>query len=83
MSYRTQGRCIICNKQGADLHHLFSRGAGGSDDATNLMPLCRAHHSEIHSMGRTTFVKKYVAAYMFMVRNGWKLCSLTNKWYIN
>ena len=41
-----------------DPHHVKTRGAGGRDES-NLVPLCRVHHSECHQIGRKTFSKKY------------------------
>lgn len=38
-----------CGKQAVDIHHINSRGMGGTkhkDDINNLMALCRAHHVE-------------------------------------
>jgi hypothetical protein len=41
---------ILSNMEAAprisDPHHVTSRGAGGGDTATNVMPLCRGHHNE-------------------------------------
>ena len=41
-----------------DPHHVRTRGAGGGEVA-NLVPLCRAHHDELHQMGRKSFALKY------------------------
>jgi hypothetical protein len=41
-----------------DPHHIKSRGSGGKDDS-NILPLCRRHHSEIEQIGKKTFSKKY------------------------
>ena len=42
--------CIVCEpgtqEQPTDPHHVTSRGAGGSDTADNVMPLCRMHHRQ-------------------------------------
>lgn len=38
-------------------HHLISRGAGGSD--LGVIPLCPAHHAEIHQLGVVAFEAKY------------------------
>jgi hypothetical protein len=40
--------CMACGIRPSDAHHLTSRGAGGSDVAVNVMPLCREHHSAYH-----------------------------------
>ncbi len=42
----------------SDPHHVKSRGAGGPD-AENMVPLCRAHHSELHQIGVTEFQLRY------------------------
>lgn len=42
----------------SDPHHVKSRGAGGPD-AENLVPLCRAHHTEAHTVGITEFQLRY------------------------
>jgi hypothetical protein len=42
----------------SDPHHVRSRGAGGHDKS-NLVPLCRIHHTELHAIGRLTFEDKY------------------------
>jgi len=31
-----------------DPHHILRRSQGGPDEATNLITLCRAHHSAVH-----------------------------------
>jgi 5-methylcytosine-specific restriction endonuclease McrA len=39
--------CEICGKQATDIHHIDSRGMGGSknkDTIENLMALCRECH---------------------------------------
>lgn len=56
-------KCPICGAK-ADLHHLEAVGMGRDrdeiiHDGMEVLPLCREHHSEIHSTGRDTFMKKY------------------------
>lgn len=38
--------------------HVKSRAAGG-DDCGNIVPLCRAGHRELHTIGIRSFNKKY------------------------
>lgn len=64
--------CIICKKK-AELHHIKSRGAGGSDDSWNLMPLCRRCHSECHMIGQVTFMKKYPIYEKLLRIKGWEI----------
>ena len=56
-------KCVICGKR-ADLHHVDAIGMGRDRDdiiheGMEVLPLCREHHTEIHSMGRDSFMKKY------------------------
>lgn len=56
-------KCPICGKK-ADLHHVEAVGMGRNRDeiiheGMEVMPLCREHHTEYHTIGRTDFFKKY------------------------
>ena len=56
-------KCPVCGKK-ADLHHLDVIGMGRNRDeiiheGLEVIPLCRDHHMEIHSIGKTEFFKKY------------------------
>lgn len=56
-------RCLICGRK-ADLHHVDQVGMGYDRDTKPqlgalVMPLCRVHHSEYHSIGGTAFGEKY------------------------
>lgn len=58
-------RCLICGKK-ADLHHVDQVGMGYNRNTKPqlgalVMPLCREHHSEYHTIGRTAFQDKYHA----------------------
>lgn len=72
-------RCLLCEDVG-EPHHFRTRGSGGSDESFNLMYLCRGHHSEIHRLGRSTFVEKYPRCEKFLLAHGWTKCELTLKW---
>ena len=57
-------KCPVCGKR-AELHHYESIGMGRNRDTIihegmEVLPLCREHHIEIHSIGRETFMNKYV-----------------------
>ena len=59
----TQKKCCICGKP-ADLHHVETVGMGRNRDeiiheGMEVMPLCREHHMEAHTIGRATFEDKY------------------------
>jgi hypothetical protein len=73
MGRREHQPCAICGRQLADWHHIMTRKSGGPDDAWNLIPLCRQHHVEIHSVGRITFLKKYFQFKDFLIKYGWSI----------
>jgi hypothetical protein len=70
--------CLLCHCQ-AERHHIKSRGSGGSDDNCNILLLCRAHHVEIHKIGRTHFIEKYNLISL-MISKGWQFIPFLNKW---
>ena len=56
-------KCVICGKH-ADLHHCESVGMGRDRDeivheGMEVLPLCREHHTEMHRIGRYTFMDRY------------------------
>lgn len=57
--------CICCEpgRQSlpTDPHHVTTVKAGGDDIATNVMPLCRKHHTEWHKSGPGKMIEKYGA----------------------
>lgn len=45
-------QCVCCNKQADDPHHLIGHGQGGMGTKAHdlfVLPLCRAHHDELHA----------------------------------
>ena len=59
----TQKKCVICGKK-ADLNHVDSVGMGRNRDeiiheGMTVLPLCREHHTEAHTIGRDSFETKY------------------------
>lgn len=57
--YSSDKCCIITGTSPCALHHVKSRGAGGKDDAFNLMPFSAYHYNEIHVGGTKKFAEKY------------------------
>lgn len=56
-------RCLVCGKK-ADLHHVSQIGMGYNRETKPqigalVMPLCREHHSEYHSIGGKAFGERY------------------------
>jgi hypothetical protein len=44
--------CAICFRlHGVQLHHIVSRGEGGTDEIDNAIPLCPNCHDEVHGSG--------------------------------
>ena len=50
---RSHPRCDWpgCRSGTTDAHHVQYRSRGGSDDWSNLRPLCKPHHEEVHRLG--------------------------------
>ena len=58
-------KCAVCGKP-ADIHHCEGSRIGAGADRTKVhqlgrevLPLCRVHHTECHTMPESEFVKKY------------------------
>lgn len=50
--FRLPGRCEACRRpcfDGLDPHHIFGKGAGRVDIASNLIAICRDCHNAFHS----------------------------------
>ena len=41
--------CKICGKPSVNLHHVLYRSQGGTDEPSNLIPLCYDCHSGHHN----------------------------------
>jgi Putative HNHc nuclease len=75
--------CHICGTTKADPHHVKSKKSGGHDIERNLVPLCRKHHSEVHTIGLVTFADKYERFKDWLVNNGWQFDEFLKKWIYN
>lgn len=56
-------KCCVCGRK-ADLHHVDHVGMGRSRDeiiheGMKVLPLCREHHTEAHTIGQKTFNEKW------------------------
>jgi len=40
--------CEICGSEAVDIHHILLKSLGGTDDAENLIALCRKCHILAH-----------------------------------
>ena len=56
-------KCPICGKK-ADLHHIDAVGMGRDreeiiHEGLEVLPLCREHHTQMHTMGKMSFFAMY------------------------
>jgi len=63
--------CVVCGRPDSDVHHIKTRGSGGTDDPWNLVHLCRREHAEIHQIGSVRFTKKYINFFEHISKKGW------------
>lgn len=73
MEEKYNKRCEICGRHNSEIHHIKTRGSGGTHDNWNLIYLCRDHHQEIHRIGVITFMKYYLAFERYLKNNGWTI----------
>lgn len=59
-------RCAVCGRK-AELHHCAGSVVGMGRNRKEIchigmkvLPLCRAHHTEIHRVGHETFLRRYI-----------------------
>lgn len=52
--------CVICGSLG-ERDHVVTRGSGGGDEETNIIWLCRIHHTLRHQKGVVWLADKYPA----------------------
>jgi len=59
-------RCAVCGQK-AELHHTVGNTVGMGRNRKEIchigmkvLPLCRLHHTEIHRIGQSDFLKKYI-----------------------
>ena len=60
--HRLELRCLFCNDQPTDPHHIYPKGRGGDDVMANLLPLCRRCHDAAHGTPYTRVVPEYNGA---------------------
>ena len=42
--------CELCGIKAVDIHHKKLKSQGGTDEADNLIAVCRPCHSELHGL---------------------------------
>lgn len=65
---------------GVVYHHVKTRGAGGPDDAWNLMPLTIHRHTEVHQIGLIRFAEKYSSVRQWLIDHGWEIDPVLLRW---
>lgn len=65
--------CTICQQTPSDPAHIKSYGSSGIDHDTNLLPLCRRHHSMQHMIGWRCMAEKFPLLYEALATRGWAL----------
>lgn len=56
-------KCAVCGRR-AELHHIDAVGMGNDStevqhEGREVMSLCREHHTELHTVGKSEFMTKY------------------------
>jgi hypothetical protein len=77
--------CTVCgSSQNLDAHHVKSQKARPDliNAESNVLTLCRKHHSEIHTIGLNSFIAKYMVVYIWLKNNGWQYDDFSGKWYL-
>lgn len=73
--------CIGCGSPPPnDVHHVISRGAGGNDIVSNLMPLCRMCHEKIHRLSLSVMARKVPSVKEWLNQAGWVYDNYVQKW---
>jgi 5-methylcytosine-specific restriction endonuclease McrA len=76
----SKSACVVCGKHGVDVHHVKSKKSGGDDVYSNLMPLCREHHQEVHKIGLSKFSDKYPRARNWLLHYFWEFSNIFMRW---
>lgn len=55
--------CLVCGREGVDVHHIWHRGGKAVRNAYVAVPLCREHHTSgsgaYHNCGHLTFESRW------------------------
>lgn len=64
--------CAACGARPSDPDHIKTRGAGGEDIESNILPLCRRHHTQRHTIGWFRFCGLFPKVYRELMAKGWE-----------
>lgn len=62
LSFVRELPCCVCRRGPAEAHHVRINGNSGTGSKPSdfwTIPLCRAHHAELHLTGAKTFQDKH------------------------
>lgn len=66
-----RSNCTACdNHAPSDPHHVTTRKAGGTDEANNIMPLCRRCHVRLHQEGYSKMMLRHPSVRQWLIDNG-------------
>ena len=63
--------CLCCRKIPSERAHIKTVGSGSGNEWHEVMPLCRTHHQEQHTIGIVTFIRKYHKVWTYIDKAGW------------
>jgi len=75
--------CTVCGKSPVDIDHFKTWGSSRDNSLSNLMPLCRQHHTMKGFRGRKFMYDNFKSYAKWCDSNGWKYCEFLNKWMHN
>jgi hypothetical protein len=66
--------CAVCgSRHRVDPAHIATFGSRGFDRVWSMIPLCRAHHNEQHTIGWKRFTDRYPRVMALLKMLGWEL----------
>jgi hypothetical protein len=82
-NYQSNEPCICCGQSEVGkvcYHHIITRGAGGSDESWNLLPVCQEHHNLVHMIGIKQLSNRFPRVHNWLIDNDWNLCEIKRTW---
>ena len=73
---RSRGCCACGNMYRTEIHHIKTRGAGGSNHRSNLIPLCSGCHTQepyAWHRGVKRFLERFPHVLERLIEMGWQM----------
>jgi hypothetical protein len=64
--------CLACGAIPVEICHIRSRGAGGPDEAWNVIPMCVRHHRAQHALGWSALFQVFPKLKREIIAKGWE-----------